>query len=104
MTTYKLYELRTKKSKSQEDIAAALGTSQQQYSKYERGVQDLTGMRIIELCKIMIQTSSGGWAEKRGSNGATREYTSKNPAKISWDLDGMEGFYDSTIIYLAVTR
>ena len=62
------------------------------------------GPRVLFDYHFMIQTSSGGWAEKRGSNGATREYTSRNPAKISWDLDGMEGFYDSTIIYLAVTR
>ena len=57
MTTYRLYELRTKNNKSQEDIAAALGTSQPQYSKYERGVQDLTGKRIIELCRILDCTA-----------------------------------------------
>ena len=57
MTTYKLYELRTKRVLSQLEMAEKLNTTQPQYSKYERGVQDLTGKRIIELCKILDCTA-----------------------------------------------
>lgn len=53
---YKLYELRTKRGISQMEMAEKLNTTQPQYSKYERGIQDITGQRIIEICKILDVT------------------------------------------------
>ena len=67
-------------------------------------VWTMSGLAVLFDYHFMVQTDSGGWAEKQGSRGATRFYSTKNPAKISWDSDGMEGYYDSEIIYLAITR
>lgn len=49
---YKLREIRTSKGYSQLDIANALNTTQQQYSKYEVGSQELPARHIITLCKF----------------------------------------------------
>ena len=54
---------------------------------------------------FMVQTSSGKWAEKHGSGGATVLHNKGNPNTISWDLPGfMNGFYNSEIVYLAVSK
>lgn len=53
---YKLYEIRQRMGLSQMQMAELLNTSQQQYSKYERGFQDLTGHKIIEYCKALDVT------------------------------------------------
>ena len=50
---YNLREIRTRLGYSQEDMADMLHTTQPQYSKYERGIQDMTAQRIIEICKIL---------------------------------------------------
>lgn len=49
---YSLREIRTKKGYSQLDIANVLNTTQQQYSKYETGVQELPARHIITLCRF----------------------------------------------------
>lgn len=49
---YKLREIRTAKGFSQQDIANVLNTTQQQYSKYETGTQELPARHIIALCKF----------------------------------------------------
>lgn len=49
---YKLREIRTQKGYSQLDIAEILNTTQQQYSKYEVGTQELPARHIVTLCKF----------------------------------------------------
>ena len=51
----------------------------------------------------MVQTSTGKWAEKHGPGGATVLHQEGNPNTISWDLDNIKGYYDSKIIYFAIT-
>lgn len=47
---YKLKEIRIQKGYSQMDIAEVLNTTQQQYSKYEIGTQELPARHVIALC------------------------------------------------------
>lgn len=49
----KLKEIRNKRKITQKELAEALQTTQQQYSKYETEKQELTANRIIKLCKIL---------------------------------------------------
>ena len=49
---YNLREIRVKQGYSQLDIANVLNTTQQQYSKYETGTQELPARHIITLCKF----------------------------------------------------
>ena len=49
---YKLREVRISKGYSQTDIANVLNTSQQQYSKYEIGTQELPARHVVALCKF----------------------------------------------------
>jgi len=44
--------IRTKKGYSQMDIAEVLGTTQQQYSKYENGQNEIPVRHVITLCKF----------------------------------------------------
>ncbi len=44
-------ELRLVNDKSQRDVAEFLGTTQQVYSRYERGLNEIPVHHIIELCK-----------------------------------------------------
>jgi RHS repeat-associated protein len=53
---------------------------------------------------FMVQTSDGNWAEKHGAGGATIYHNGGNPNTISWDLGNTKGYYDSAIIYLAITN
>ena len=53
---------------------------------------------------FMVQTSDGSWAEKHGAGGATIYHNGGNPNTISWDLGNTKGYYDSGIIYLAITN
>ena len=46
---YKLREVRLAKGKTQTEVAAALGMTQQQYSKYENGKNELPARRLVEL-------------------------------------------------------
>lgn len=47
-----LRDLRTSRGHSQTDIADLLGTTQQQYSKYEQGVHEVPTRHIITLCQF----------------------------------------------------
>lgn len=49
----RLKQIRKEKQFTQEYMASALSTTQQQYSKYENGVQELPARRIIEICKVL---------------------------------------------------
>lgn len=49
---YHLREIRTTKGYSQLEIAELLNTTQQQYSKYETGVQELPARHIVTLCRF----------------------------------------------------
>lgn len=49
---YNLREVRTSKGYSQLDIANVLNTTQQQYSKYETGTQELPARHIVTLCEF----------------------------------------------------
>ena len=48
----KLYDLRTDHDYSQQHIATILKTTQQQYSKYEKGIQELPIRHLITLSKL----------------------------------------------------
>ena len=47
-----LRKIRLEKGYSQMDIAEVLDTTQQQYSKYEVGVNEIPVRHIITLCKF----------------------------------------------------
>lgn len=49
---YNLRKIRVEKGYSQLEIANELNTTQQQYSKYEVGTQELPARHIITLCKL----------------------------------------------------
>ena len=49
---YHLREIRVKNGYSQLEIANVLNTTQQQYSKYETGTQELPARHIVTLCKF----------------------------------------------------
>ena len=54
---------------------------------------------------FMVQTSDGRWAEKHGTGGNSILHDfGENPANLSWDWANLSEYYDSKIIYLAVTR
>ena len=54
---------------------------------------------------FMLQHSDGRWSEKHGTGGNSILHTKgKNPDKISWDLGPIKKYYDSRIIYLAITK
>ena len=44
-------ELREDHDKTQQEISAVLGTTQQVYSRYEKGVNEIPVRHIITLCK-----------------------------------------------------
>ena len=47
-----LRKIRTEKGYSQMDIAELLNTTQQQYSKYENGQNEIPVHHVITLCKF----------------------------------------------------
>ena len=49
---YNLREIRTAKGFTQLDIANLLNTTQQQYSKYETGAQEIPVRHIVTLCEF----------------------------------------------------
>ena len=49
---YNLRKIRTAKGYSQLEIANVLNTTQQQYSKYETGAQELPARHILTLCQF----------------------------------------------------
>ena len=56
MKTYiiRMRELREDHDKTQAEIAAFLGTTQQVYSRYEKGENEIPVRHIISLCKYFI--------------------------------------------------
>lgn len=46
----RLKELRSKNSVSQKSMAELLKTTQQQYSKYEKGLQELPVRHVVTIC------------------------------------------------------
>ena len=46
----RLRELRIKNKKTQKELACVLGTSQQAYLKYEKGINEMPIRRIMILC------------------------------------------------------
>lgn len=49
---HNLKTIRKERGLSQTQVAEMLQTTQQQYSKYEKGLHDLPASRIITLCRI----------------------------------------------------
>lgn len=49
---YNLRNIRIERGYNQIEIAEVLQTTQQQYSKYEMGTQELPARHIITLCKF----------------------------------------------------
>lgn len=52
----RLKDLREDADLSQKDLAELLQTTQQQYSKYERGVQEIPSRHLITLAKFYKTT------------------------------------------------
>lgn len=78
--------------------------------KKEPSVVSFTSMRMEDIVydwdyHFMVQTSTGQWAEKHGRAGSSLCHEAgMTPATISWDLEDQTGYYDSEIVYIAVTR
>lgn len=49
--TERIRDLREDHDKTQQEIAAYLGTTQQVYSRYEKGINEMPIRHIIALCK-----------------------------------------------------
>ena len=47
----RIREIRIKNGKTQQELATLLGTSQQAYLKYEKGINEMPVRRIIKLCR-----------------------------------------------------
>lgn len=52
MNISRLKEIREDRDYKQSDIAKILGTTQQQYSKYELGIQLISVERLVKLAKF----------------------------------------------------
>lgn len=52
MEINRLKEIRKDRDYKQSDIAKVLGTTQQQYSKYELGIQLISVERLVKLAKF----------------------------------------------------
>lgn len=52
MDISRLKEIREDRDYKQSDIAKVLGTTQQQYSKYELGIQLISVERLVKLAKF----------------------------------------------------
>ncbi len=54
---------------------------------------------------FMKQNNDGTWAEKHGIRGnSIKHKKGKNPDNISWDLGKYKNYYNSNIIYMAITN
>ncbi len=54
---HRLKDLRDDRDLSQEDIAKVLNTTQQQYSKYETGIQEIPTHHVVTLAKFYKVTT-----------------------------------------------
>ena len=62
----KLKETRKKNGYTQQDMAELLETTQQQYSKYEKGLHELPIRHLITICRTLKVSSDwllGIWEE-----------------------------------------
>ncbi len=59
MKTYqeRIRELREDNDLTQKEVAKYLGTTQQVYSRYEKGINEMPVFHIISLCKFYNVTS-----------------------------------------------
>lgn len=66
-----LRTIRKERGLSQAQVADLLETTQQQYSKYEKGTHEIPVRHIITLCKFYKISADWllGLAEQGGSNG-----------------------------------
>ena len=48
----RIRDLREDHDKTQKEVAAALGTSQTMYARYERGANELPVRHLIVLCRL----------------------------------------------------
>lgn len=76
-----LRNIRTERGLSQTEIADLLGTTQQQYSKYEQGVHEVPTRHIITLCEFYGVKAD----ELLGIN-------MKHSVKIQENLDALKEF------------
>ena len=54
---------------------------------------------------FMVQHCDGRWSEKHGITGDSILHAfGKNPNNISWNLGNLKNYYNSNVIYLAITR
>lgn len=58
MTTYKIAEARIAKGWSQQQLADAVGTSQQTIQRYEKGARDIKASTILKLSSVLGVTVS----------------------------------------------
>ena len=49
---HNIRQIRKERGLSQEDLAEILSTTQQQYSKYENGTNEIPVRHVITLCKF----------------------------------------------------
>ena len=49
---HNMRKIRKERGLSQEDLAEVLSTTQQQYSKYENGANEIPVRHVITLCKF----------------------------------------------------
>lgn len=49
---HNIRQIRKERNLSQEDLAEILSTTQQQYSKYENGTNEIPVRHVITLCKF----------------------------------------------------
>lgn len=47
----RIREIRIKNGETQQELATLLGTSQQAYLKYEKGINEMSIRKIIKLCR-----------------------------------------------------
>lgn len=92
-------------------ISSATGTvSSTEYRiAVKTGLHDLNNDGIYSLANgeadyhFMLQNSDGYWSEKPGSYPSQWDST-QNPSTWDWSCAGYSNFYNSSIIYIAVTK
>lgn len=77
----RLKELREDRDLTQREIAAILGTTQQQIYKYEKGEQEMTVSRLSSLCRFY---------------GVSADYVLGLPEGLAWPRPGRKQGYRIT--------
>jgi hypothetical protein len=94
-------------NKNEYRIALRVGTEPYTFEETESG-----GIVNLYDYHFMVQTSTGRWAEKPGSGTTILHELGETPDTLSWDYiiergfacDYKEGYYDSKIIYYAISK